>query len=138
MVLRLRVRLERIDKSLFTDIVGIANSGFVGAEPEILIPTYIAKELKLDEIKEPEAHVKITGDGREVTLMKYRNTVNVYVLTEDRIEGPVLCSALVSPRGRYILLNDKLLGKLKIVLLDFSEGTWCFRDELGRRVRRSL
>ena len=132
------MRIERIDKSLFTDIVGIANSGFVGAEPEILIPTYIAKELKLDEIKEPEAHVKITGDGREVTLMKYRNTVNVYVLTEDRIEGPVLCSALVSPRGRYILLNDKLLGKLKIVLLDFSEGTWCFRDELGGRVRRSL
>ncbi len=132
------MRIERIDKSLFTDIVGIANSGFVGAEPEILIPTYIAKELKLDEIKEPEAHVKITGDGREVTLMKYRNTVNVYVLTEDRIEGPVLCSALVSPRGRFILLNDKLLGKLKIVLLDFSEGTWCFRDELGRRVRRSL
>lgn len=56
MVLRLKVRIERIDKSLFTDTVGIANSGFVGVEPEILIPTYIAKELKLDEIKEPEAH----------------------------------------------------------------------------------
>jgi len=138
LVLKLRVKIERIDRSLFVETVGLANSGFIGVEPEILIPARLAQELKLHEVREPEAHTKITGDGREVTLMKYRNSVNVYVLTEDRVEGPILCSALVSPRARYILLNDKLLGKLKVVLLDFSSGTWCFRDELGRRERRSL
>lgn len=46
-------------------------------------------------------------------------------------------SAIVSQGARYVLLNDKLLGRLGVVLLDFGEGIWCFRDELGRRERRS-
>jgi len=43
----------------------------------------------------------------------------------------------VSPKASYPLLNDKLLGRLRIVLIDFAEGVWCFRDELGREERRS-
>jgi hypothetical protein len=30
-----------------------------------------------------------------------------------------------------------LLGRLKIVLLDFGEGIWCFGDKLGKREKRS-
>lgn len=76
-MLELRVKIERV--------VGIANSGFVGAEPEILVPNSIARELSLHEFSEPELHTKITGDGREISLMRYRNAANIYIVTEDRI-----------------------------------------------------
>lgn len=137
-MLKLRVRIERVDGVKRVDVVGIANSGFVGVEPEVLIPTSIARELGIHELGEPEPYTKITGDGREITLLRYRNAVRVYVVTEDRVEGPISSSALVLPGARYVLLNDKLLGKLKVVLIDFGEGIWCFRDELGKRERRSL
>ena len=136
-MLRLKVRLERIDRKYHIDTIAIAISGFIGIEPEVLIPQTLVKDLKLSEVCEPETTIKILGDGREIQLLKYRNSVNVYVLTEDRIEGPITCSVVVSPYLRYVLLNDKLLGLLKIVLLDFAEGIWCFRDELGKRERRS-
>ncbi len=137
-MLRLRVRIERIDSSTSLEVVGIANSGFVGVEPEILLPLHIAKQLRLHEIRDPEIYTKITGDGREVELLRYREAVKVYIVTDDRVEGPVISSVLVSPRARHVLLNDKLLGKLRIVLIDFGEGIWCFRDEIGKKERRSL
>ncbi len=136
-MLRLRIRIERIDSGVSTEVIGIANSGFVGLEPEILVPMHIANALRLQEVGEPEVYTKITGDGREVDLLRYREAVKVYVVAEDRIEGPVVSSVLVSPRARYVLLNDKLLSKLRIVLIDFGEGIWCFRDELGKKERRS-
>lgn len=137
-MLRLRVRIERVDGAKHVDVVGVASSRFIGAEPEVLIPTSIARELSIHELSEPEMHTEVTGDGREVTLLRYRNAVKVYVLTEDRVEGPVSSNVLVLPGPKYVLLNDKLLGKLKIVLLDFGEGIWCFRDELSKCERRSI
>ena len=137
-MLRLRVRIERIDRSKRVEAIAIANSGFIGFEPEILLPQAVAKRLELHEVGEPETRVKVTGDGREVSLLVYREAVMVYVIAEDRVEGPVAATAVVSPGARYVLLNDKLAGRLKIVLLDFGEGTWCFRDELGKRERSSL
>ncbi len=136
-MLRLKVRVERIDNRYVVEMLGIANTGFIGIEPEIAIPQTIAKELKLNEITEPEVITKITGDGREIQLLKYRNTVKVYVVTEDRIEGPVLCSVVILPYSRQVLLNDKLLGKLSIVMIDVGDGIWCFRDEVGRKERKS-
>ena len=136
-MLRLRVRIERRDGGRSIDVVGIANSGFAGIEPEVLVPIDVADELRLQEIAKPDVYTKITGDGREVELLRYRGVVKVYIVTEDRVEGPVVSTVLVSPRARYVLLNDKLLSKLKIVLLDFGEGLWCFRDELGKKERRS-
>ena len=137
-MLRLKVRLERADGKRSVETIGVASSGFTGLTPEILIPASIAGTLKLHEVGKPESHVKVTADGRIIEFLKYRNTVKVYLIAEDRVEGPVLCSVLVTPYSRYVLLNDKLLSKLRIVLLDFGEGIWCFRDELGRRERKSI
>jgi hypothetical protein len=137
-MLRLKVKIERSDGSASVETVVIANSGFIGVEPEVLIPPDVAKQLKLHEVGEPEMFTKVTGDGREVELPGYRTATNVYVITADRVEGPVTSTALLPPRARHVLFNDKLLGKLKIVLLDFGEGIWCFRDELGKKERRSL
>ncbi len=137
-MLRLRVRIERVDGLRSVDVVAIASSGFAGLEPEVLLPLSVAERLRLHEVAEPEARTKVTGDGREVSLLRYGGSVRVYVLASDRVEGPVTSAAVVAPGARYVLLNDKLLGRLRVVLLDFGDGTWCFRDELGRRERRSL
>lgn len=136
-MLRLRVRLERANGGKSVETVGIANSGFVGLEPEVVAPVSVVEELRLHEVIEPTVHVKATADGREATFTRYRRAVRAYVVAEDRVEGPVVASVLTSPGVRHLLLNDKLLGAMRVVLLDFAEGTWCFRDELGRRERRS-
>jgi hypothetical protein len=57
-MLRLRVRLERVGGGSSVEDVAIANSGFVGAEPEVLIPSSIASRLKLYELGEPEVHTQ--------------------------------------------------------------------------------
>ena len=137
-MLRLRVRIERVDGLRSVDVVAIANSGFAGLEPEVLLPLSVAERLRLHEVAEPEARTKVTRDGRGVSLLRYGDSVRVYVLAGDRVEGSVTSAAVVAPGARYVLLNDKLLGRLRVVLLDFGDGTWCFRDELGRRERRSL
>ena len=126
-----------MDGEASAEVVAIANSGFVGAEPEVLVSSRTARLLRLHEMEEPEVYSKVTGDGREVGFLRYRDAVRVYVVAEDRVEGPVTSTVLISPRARYVLLNDKLLGKLRIVLIDFGEGIWCFRDEIGRVERRS-
>jgi len=136
-MLRLRVRIERADGGRAVELVAIANSGFVSPEPEVLLPFSIAERLALGEVAEPEVARKALGDGSEAVLLRYRDTAKVYVVEEDRVEGPVQAHVLASPRALYPLLNDKLLGRMRIVLLDFAEGTWCFRDELGRRERKS-
>ena len=37
-MLRLRVRLERVDGGSSTTLIALANSGFVGEAPEVVVP----------------------------------------------------------------------------------------------------
>ena len=62
----------------------------------------------------------------------------VSVVEEDAESEPVESSILVLGGAKHVLINDKLAGRLGIVILDVGEGLWCFRDEVGRRIRRSL
>ncbi len=133
-MLRLRIRIERVDDKKSVDALALVGSGFIGVEPEILIPLQMVKELDLESISRPQRFTKISGDGREVELLKFRDTVRVYV-AEDRVVGPIISSVLTSSGARYVLINDKLADRLGIVLIDFAEGIWCFRDELGRKMR---
>ncbi len=135
-MLRLKIRVERIDDpNKYLEVIGIANSGFIGYEPEILLPSRFAETLNLDEVAKPTVHMKVSGDGRHVELIKYMRAVKTYVVTDDRVVGPVVASVLVSQGSKHILLNDKLLGELGIVLIDFGKGIWCFRDEIGKKTR---
>lgn len=136
-MLRLKVRIERIDGARALETIALANSGFTGHEPEIALPGSYTRELGLSEVVEPEAVTRVTADGRETPLLRYRLAVRVYVVEDDRLEGPVEASVIALPGQVIPLLNDRLLGALRIVLLDFAGGDWCFRDELGRRTRKS-
>ena len=136
-MLRLKVRIRRVDGKFSQDLIAIANSGFVGLKPEIVLPQNVINDLKLNEVAESRISRKITGDGREIQFVRFENSVEVYLIAEDRTEGPIIADAITTHGARYVLLNDKLLGAFRIVLLDFAEGIWCFRDELGKKERRS-
>jgi hypothetical protein len=132
MVLRLRIRVCYGEKCV--EGLGIANSGFAGKEPEIALPQELVRELIRGE---PSVILveRVLADGSRVLLPKLSNPLNIYLVTEDKIEGPVKSYAYIT-RGRFILLNDALLSRLRVVIIDPFEGVWCFRDELGKRERR--
>ena len=114
--------------------LGIANSGFAGREPEVVLPQELVREL-LGERPNVVLIERVLANGSRVFLPRLTDPLDIYVITEDRIEGPVKAYAYIT-RGRFILLNDALLSKLRIVILDPFEGVWCFKDELGRMERR--
>jgi hypothetical protein len=63
--------------------------------------------------------------------------VRISVVEEDRVVDGVEANTVISDRVDEALINDKLAGKLGIVALDFAERYWCFRDEIGEKIRRS-
>ncbi|MEM3954642.1 MAG: hypothetical protein QW047_06410 [Sulfolobales archaeon] len=134
MVLRLSIRI--CYGSNCVDSVGIANSGFVGRDPEITLPQELVEKLFPQGVNTVLVE-RVLADGSKVLLPKLLNPVDTYLITEDRVEGPIKTYAYVM-RSRLILLNDAVLSRLHIVIIDPFEGLWCFRDELGRRERRGL
>lgn len=59
------------------------------------------------------------------------------MVAEDRAEGPVKSYAYMT-QGRLILLNNALLSKPRVVILDPYEGLWRSGDELGGAERRGV
>lgn len=130
-MLRLKVKLCR--GSACVEALAIANSGFVGTEPEILAPLKVSEALFGPNPK-VELVGRVLADGSRALLPRALDPVDIYVVEEDRVVGPVRARAYIG--GRFVLLNDKLLGKLGIVIIDAGEGLWSFRDEMGLRTRR--
>jgi len=80
---------------------------------------------------------RLLADGTRTLLSKTTEALNLYVVAEDRVEGPVPVKAYIV-KGRVVLLNDSAISALRIAIIDPKEGIWCFRDELGRKERRGL
>ena len=137
MAIRLRIRLVREGKSV--DVVALINSGYETREPEVLLPVAIAIQLSIYPRLPEGAIVKEyrLADGSITKLIKVLRAVQIYVVEEDRVVGPVEASLVIAEKAEEVLISDKLAGKLGIVALDFGEGLWCFRDEIGRVTRKS-
>ncbi len=137
MAIRLRLRLSRGSHSV--DVIALVKSGYETVEPEILVPPVTARELHVYPELPYGAVVREyrLADGSTTKLIRIPRAVNVYVLEDDRVVGPVESSLVIAEKADEPLISDKLAGKLGIVALDFGEGLWCFRDEIGRVTRRS-
>ena len=133
MVLRLRIRICYSNKCI--DSIGIASSGFVGREPEITLPHALANEL-LKDVSTTLVE-KVLADGSKTFVPRTTSKLDLYLVADDRTEGPVKVYAYIT-RSRVILLNDATLSALKVVIIDPFEGLWCFRDEIGKRERRGV
>ncbi len=138
MAIRLRLRLVRGEKHSI-DVVALVNSGYETREPELLVPREVAEHLDLLPKLPSGSEVReyVLADGTVVRLIRVPKAVKVFVVEEDRIVGGIESNVVISDRAEEVLISDKLAGKLGIVALDFGEGLWCFKDELGRKVRYS-
>lgn len=131
-LLKLKIRVCK--ESRCAEVLGIANSGFIGEEPEILLPQNIVRFVLGEEFSTILVE-RVLADGSKILMPKSVEVLDVYAVAEDRVVGPVQSHAYVSSGG-LTLLNDKLLSGLRISIIDPGEGLWCFRDELGLKVRK--
>jgi hypothetical protein len=134
-----RLKLRIVRGSYSTEVVALLKSGYETSKPELLVPATTARELSLYP-QLPQGSIireyKL-ADGSVTRLIKVPRAVLVYAVEEDRVVGPVETSIVIAERAEEPLISDKLAGKLGIVVLDFAEGYWCFRDEVGRATRKS-
>jgi hypothetical protein len=135
-IVALRLRLVKGGRSV--EVIALVNSGYETREPEILVPASIATQLSLSS-DEPGTLVKEykLADGSTTRLLRIPRAVLVYAVEEDRVVGPVKASLVVAEKADEALISDKLAGKLGVVILDLGEGVWCFKDEVGRVVRKT-
>lgn len=135
MVVAICVRLRCRGSGREVVVRAVVNSAYESSRPEILLPLSVVEELGLSR-DEGVVVEKVLADGSRRRFVKVCDAVEVSVVTGDRVVGPVVADVLISERGRRVLISDSLASMLGIVLLDLREGLWCFRDELGVKVRR--
>ncbi|MGC8606860.1 MAG: hypothetical protein ACP5GZ_11880 [Vulcanisaeta sp.] len=139
MAIRVRIKLSSVmGKTTVTK--ALVTTGYETQEPEILIPRSIAEDLDLLPKLPSGSEIRnyVLADGSVTRLILVPNAVQVWILENDREVGGVMAHVVISERADEALLSDKLVSKLGIVLLDIGEGTWCFRDEIGKINRKSL
>jgi len=83
-MLRIRVKLCR--GSACVEALAIANSGFVGAEPEALVPPRVSEAL-FDPSPQVELVERVLADGSRALLPRALEAVEVYAVEEDRVVG---------------------------------------------------
>lgn len=139
MVVKVKLRLSTDTKSI--DVIAIANSGFESDDVEIIVPVSVAKSLGFyPELPEGTVieYYEAAGRRRFKTYRLKKGLVKAYVVTEDRIVGPIDIVLTVVPREKDVLISDKALDAFGIVLIKPGEGIWKFIDDKPEVFRRSI
>ena len=129
----LRVRSRKTGKTVETP--ALVNSGFEADSPQLLVPRRLAEELGLWPPPPDAALVEVGTAGGPVRNYLVPRALDVWVVTGDRLVGPVEADAMISHLEYEVLVSDYLGSLLGIVILDLR-GKWRFRDE--DRVRESV
>lgn len=134
MAVRVRIRLKPVGRSKAQAIetVALANSGFESARPEALLPVRIAERLDLWPPPSGARAERFESPAATFSMVTVRNALRVSVAGT---RGPGrLCHAVISERETEVILNDRLLGQLRIALIDAGRGL----HRVGRgRIRSS-
>jgi len=135
----IRLRIKLVRENVEKEVIALIKSGYETLEPEILVPSDVARDLFIYPQLPPGYMMKEyrLADGSSSKLIKIPKAVKIYVVEEDRVVGPVESSVVIAEKAEEPLISDKLAGRLGIVAIDIGEGLWCFRDEIGRVVRRT-
>ncbi len=139
MVVRVRLKLKSVT-GREVEVSAIVNSGYESINPELLIPVDVGESLQLYPVLPSGSEVReyVLADGSRARLIKIPSVLEVSVVTEDRVVGPVKCDVVLAERASEVLVSDKLADAFNISIIAIGEGLWCFRDELGKRVRESV
>jgi hypothetical protein len=129
---RVRIRLEAITGKN-TEIVALLNSGAESPESSIVIPTEIAEELRLNELKAETAYSEEATRYVEVKL--YKKAVKGIIKNGEELTSVILdvvvAEGLIEP-----LLTDSAIDAFNIEIISFSKGLWRIRGE--SKVRESV
>lgn len=123
---RLRIRSRRSGREVVTS--ALVNSGFEADTPQLLIPRRLATELGLWPPPEDAYVIDVGTAGGPAKKYFVPGAVEVSVVTEDRVVGPVVSDILISGIEHEVLISDRLGGELGIVILDLR-GKWRLSDE---------
>ena len=134
----MKLRVSR-GRSRGVELVALVNSGYETETPELLVPPRVAEELGLYPRLPRGSEVRdyVLADGSRTKLIRIRSAVEVRVITEDRISEPSECDIVIAEGAEEPLISDKLADALKVAIIAVGEGLWCFRDEVGRKLRKS-
>lgn len=129
MAVRVRIRLKpvRRSKAQAVETVALANSGFESADPEVLLPVGVAERLGLWPPPAGARAERFESPAATFSMLTVRRALRVSVASA-RGPGP-LCHAVISERETEVILNDRLLGQLKVALIDAGRGLY----RVGRR-----
>ncbi len=127
MAVRVKLRIKsRLDDEVISS--ALVNSGFEAETPQLLIPVSLARKLKLWPPPPEAILVELGTAGGPVRNYLIPRILEVSVITNDRVVGPVECDAMISNLEYEVLVSDQLGGELGIVIIDLR-GKWRFRDE---------
>jgi predicted aspartyl protease len=134
--LGVRVKLRICGRSNCIETAALVNSGFESDEPEIILPPSLATVLNLQPSSSLASYVTVGGSS--IAAVRGAEPLRVKLLLDDE-EGPeVQAVPSVIPGEEEVIMSDRLAHELGIVIIDPYEGLWCLRNELGRKVRRSV
>jgi hypothetical protein len=131
MAVRVKLLVSSGDRRLTT--VALVNSGFEADTPQLLLPLKAAHELG---IRPPLGGLEATYDtaGGATRVWVYPEAARVRLLCEEgELGDEVSADIVVSPIEDEVLISDRLAGSLRIVVEDFSLGTWRVRGSRKRR-----
>jgi hypothetical protein len=137
LAVRVRIRARSRRSGRVEDVVALVNSGFETEKPQILMPIALAKRLDLWPPPLDSYLVELGTAGGPVRNYLVPEALEVYVITGDRVRGPVLSDAILSHVEEEVILNDKLSEELGIVILGIGSGRWRFDDDRPDIVRSS-
>lgn len=134
MAVRVKLRLKSRDKEVVRS--ALVNSGYETDAPELLIPEGVAETLGIyPRVKDAFIERYRVAGGAEIRFMRLKEAGKVEVLAEGRLSESVRCDIVISEGEDELIISDKLASRLGLVIIDPSEGIWCFRDEIGKKER---
>ena len=137
MPVSVRLRLRSLRSEGEADVIAIINTGFTSDDPDIMLPQDVASRLGLWPPPAGAYFVSAGTAGGDVVVYVVPRAVEVSVVEEDRIVGPVTCNAIVNPLMDEVLVSDYLTEALRIQPVFPRSGFWRFSDDPPGRLRQS-
>ncbi|RLF12773.1 MAG: hypothetical protein DRJ68_00720 [Thermoprotei archaeon] len=133
MAVRLKLRVKV--GGLAREVVALLNSGYEAPSPQLLIPTWLARDLNLWPPQDAREDVyEAAGGPLKVWILPKSARVQVVADVESReVDVDVVISMAVDEP----LISDALAGALEVAVEDFARGLWRFRWEPKDKVRET-
>ncbi|MBW8051148.1 MAG: hypothetical protein FVQ77_12575 [Cytophagales bacterium] len=132
-----RLPIEINVSSVKANASALANSGYETIEPEILVPLSFAKNNLGLSTEDGKKVAYQAAAHKEVQFYFIEKKVKIKVVTKDKQSVYIDAILLISETEDQVVLNDKLVGRLGIDLVNVAEGIWRFTDDPSDISRKS-